>query len=123
MTDEQRADAILIRMGFPPSETGRYVTALRASVRRQVTEHGLVNRSGGSWSDDVSPYDYEGRAKALLAADWELEQKHCFEVKAIDGVDGVADLMPWLGDRLREAKMKWRKWRNRGLVNPYREAA
>lgn len=110
-----RADQIMLEMGFPETERGPYSTELRALVCRQVSE-GLRRRSAGTWARDDIPC--EERAKAFLAVEWEFAHGHAHEVKAIGGF--AWDNIPaWIGDRLRELRFHWRKWQNRKLINPY----
>jgi hypothetical protein len=111
------AEEIVRRMGFPDTEQGPYVQALRQQVRKQVAQ-GMVNRSGGSWGPEGEKLDCEGRARELLACDWEIEHEHCHRVEAMDGIRNR--LRPWIGDRFRAAACKWRIWRDRRLVNPYK---
>lgn len=147
MTDDERAAFIMEhRMGFPPSETGPHVTALRALVRKQVSE-GLINRSGGTWADECYRRDENGfiigyaisaeeRARVLLEWDWEIEHGHsrCMSLLDCAPVMWRFDtctmrwrlefapryLKPWLQDRWSYIPYQWRRWRNRNLKNPYR---
>lgn len=112
------AEEIIRHMGFPDTECGPFVTALRASVAKQVAD-GMTNRSGGTWAP--GNHSYEDRAKALLAWDWELEHGHHYRVEAIDGF--AWDNIPhWLGDKWRYSLMEIRAFINRKIlrkINPY----
>lgn len=139
---ENRAARIMLKMGFPPTETGPFVSELRAKIVKQVAE-GLVNRSGGSWAEGCYERDEEGhavgwkisheeRARSLLEMEWSIEKGHAYEVKAIDPPihwtfststmrRGIrvhwSLLLPWVGDRFRELAMVLRI--RRGGKNPY----
>lgn len=54
-----RGDVIMLRMGFPRTETGPYVTELRNSIERQVSE-GMRSRSGGTWGVGLREADLRG---------------------------------------------------------------
>ena len=120
MTEEERAAGIMLRMGFPDTERGPFVTELRTLIRRQVSE-GLVNRSGGSWAPGAETLTYEERAKHLLAWEWEIQHGHSYRVEAIDGLHRRA-VLPWLRDRAREFALDIRLWWDRKVMktaNPY----
>lgn len=147
MTDDERAAFILEhRMGFPPSETGRYVSELRAHVRKQVSE-GMCLRSGGTWSDECYTRDgngfitgfsisHEDRARAILQMDWEMERGRSRCMNLVDSAPimwrfntrtmcwrlefAPRYIKPWLQDRFGWFGYRWRTWRNRNLKNPYR---
>jgi len=114
------AEKIMLRMGFPETETGPYVTKLRENIRRQVAG-GMRNRSGGSWAPGAEKLTAEQRAKELLALDWEIEHGHSYRVECLDGPHSLKDVLPWLGDLWRNAAMKVRMLKHRvlGQTNPY----
>jgi len=139
MTDEERATWIVERMGFPATETGPYVTMLRADILRQVRDHGLMNRSGGTWAHELDPDEpvptMEERARELLAWDWELEHGNTVRIELGDSAPiqwrfNVKTmrwrlqirphlLAPWLRDRWRLFLFDWTRARRRDR-NPYR---
>lgn len=51
MTDQEKAARLMLRMGFPETEGGPYVTELRSHILGQV-RRGMTDRSGGTWRDD-----------------------------------------------------------------------
>lgn len=133
---KRSADEIMERGGFPPTETGPYVTALRKQTRELVEKHGLADRSPGTWG--AGPIDTESRAKALLASQWRMDHGHCCRIECIGGppwgwtwVPTTFASMerryeirwrmigPWLGDLCRRVGMRYRVWRDRNLENPY----
>ena len=140
MTDDERTEAIMARMGFRPDDDGPMVTALRKEMRHQVQDHGLVNRSGGSWAPQ---YGFNGmllppeqRARAFLEVEWSLAQGYHCEVKCMDRPWGkrtdvrtmkrtyfvkLDDVPVWLRDRWRsfllDIRIRWDKLR--GIRNPY----
>ena len=141
MTNDERADFILEhRMGFPPTATGPYVTALRALVRKQVA-NGMTNRSGGSWDTENHPdiwQQHEERARCILEWDWEIEHGHSCRVELVDSgpINKRFDtdtmrwywrfrpqlIRPWIADRCRSVWMTIRVWWDRGVMrrrNPY----
>ena len=132
-------DQMMEHMGFPATETGPYVTELRAVVARQISE-GVVYRSGGSWAERC--FDKEGnwtisheeRARELLAVEWEIQNAHSCRVECVDpiiwrsynvrtGERSVRvrwHMIPaWCRDQFRRAGMRYRVWRNRNTTNPY----
>jgi hypothetical protein len=129
------AEDIVLKMGFPDDATGPYVTALRTLVREQVSQ-GMTNRSGGTWADPAIWNDHEERARCFLEIDWDLKQGYSCRVELLDTaplmwrynlrtmrrhIEFRPDLIrPWLADRWRLAAMRWRVWRGRRQVNPYR---
>lgn len=129
---QRTPEQIMERMRFAVTDRGPYVTELRALIARQVAE-GLTDRSAGSWAGDVFP-DAEERAKALLSWEWATERGHCCRQEVIDPLihwtfstktmrRGIRihwrSIPAWVCDRLREAAMRWRVWRDRDLPNPY----
>lgn len=130
---KRTTDEIMERGGFPPTETGPYVTALREQTRELVEKRGLCDRSPGTWGP--GPSTPETRAKALLASQWRMDHGHMCRIECIDGppwgwtfdthtmrrsfqIDWR--LIPtWLGDLRRRFEMRYRVWRDRHLVNPY----
>jgi hypothetical protein len=135
MTDDERSAFIMEhRMGFPPSETGPFVTALRAKVREQVAE-GLTNRSGGTWATDEIWHQHEERARCILEMEWSIDRGHYHQTEVFDcypinrrfntrtmrwHYEFRPDrIMPWVRDQIRLVGYHWRKWRDRKLVNPY----
>lgn len=110
-------DEIMIRMGFPPTAKGPHIDLLRERIRDQAAQ-GLVYRSGGTWAPGSESMTLDGRAKHLLAWEWAIERGHYSTVRAIDGLT-VRSLIPWVGDRLRDAAMRLRVWRDRRVTNPY----
>ena len=114
---KNRAEQIMLRMGFPASECGPYVMKLRSHILEQV-QQGLQTRSGGTWVDDARGMSHEDRAREILAVDWEIEHGHGYRVEALDGF-GWRYFFPWIGDRIREVAMHLRIWRDRNRVNPY----
>ncbi len=126
-------DQIMERMGFPATETGPYVTQLRALVARQMSQ-GMVERSAGSWAGD---FDCETRAKAFLAVEWAIEHGHCHQTECLDSFPitryySTRDMrwhysfrprriMPWLRDRVRLLGFHWRTKRDwlLGRSNPF----
>lgn len=127
------ANEIMLRMGFPDTETGPYVTELRKLIEKQVSE-GLRNRSAGTW---VGNHSHEERARIFLMAEWNIQQGYAYKVKVIDPpIRRVIDLktmkrrwvikwhrLPaWLGDKLRAKRSRLRMWRDRvlGIQNPYK---
>lgn len=118
MTEEERAAYLMLRMGFPVTEIGPYVTELRAHILDQV-RRGMTNRSGGTWRDDDIWSRHEDRARELLGVDWAFEHGHTYRVEAIDGFRWRY-LRAWLGDRVRYLAFRWRMFRDRNLTNPYR---
>ena len=56
MTPAERVEWIMDRcLGFPATETGPNVTALRELIRKQVTDHGMVSCSAGTWAPECGP--------------------------------------------------------------------
>lgn len=123
------ADEIMLRMGFPETETGPYVTQLRALIAEQV-KHGLVDHSSGTWAP--GRHSAETRAKALLGMHWAMDRGHHCRVECIDGLRGWRrrgdgklkhpNLIPWLQDKWRETIMQLRVARDRYILrirNPY----
>lgn len=121
------------KMHFSDTETGLFVTALRENVRKQVM-NGLTNRSGGTWGPEGEKLDYEGKAKALLKIDWNLEHGHSNQIRCFDLVVSWAFniqtgrwfirvrwrmIRLWVGDQFRRVGARYRVWRDRNLVNPY----
>lgn len=136
MTNEERAAAIMLRMGFQPSDAGPYVAELRAHVAKQVAQ-GMQNRSRGSWTPEGAALSAEERAKHWLAWDWELAQRHSYRVEAMDGIIWTTtdvrtmkrstrvlwgQIPAWVGDQYRRLACDVRTfWHRRILrrVNPY----
>lgn len=110
---KERADKIMSKMGFDHADNGPFVTKLRAEIERQVRDHGLVSRSGGTWArNDLSA---EERARVLLEWEWEIAKGHYCEVKNIDDRAHV-------GDRLRSLWLTVRVFWGRRILrrrNPY----
>ena len=109
----ERTDIIMMQMGFHPSDRGPNVTALRASIDRQVRDNGLVGASYGSWVDNPNA---EERAREHLALEWALQRGHSHQVKNFDS--------NWnIGDQWRAFLMQIRVWRDKllGNRNPYRK--
>jgi hypothetical protein len=126
----------MAHMGFPETETGPCVTALRAHIAKQL-EAGMVMRSAGSWSEAGLALSHEDRAREILAFDWAVERCHTYRVKCFDrpvwwqwDFSGPLPVMrfrvswrsipAWVGDRFREFGCRYRVWRDRKLVNPWR---
>jgi hypothetical protein len=140
MNANDRTDVIMKRMGFEPSDEGRMVSRLRGEIARQVHEHGLVNRSAGTWAPEYGPAGMflgsEERARAFLEMEWSLARGYSSEVKCLDRPWGRKrdlkkgrtyyfvdwkDIPVWFGDRWRSFKMDLRIAfdRLRGIRNPY----
>lgn len=136
-------DQMMARMGFSPTDNGRYVTDLRKLVRRQISE-GMINRSAGSWAPEHGlggmRLPAEERARAFLEMEWELAQGHSYEVKCFDRPFGwryhlkrdqwryeivFSKIPAWLGDRWRSFRMTLRARGSRllGNRNPYARSA
>lgn len=141
MTPEQ----LMLNIGFPPTETGPYVTELREHIARQMA-YGMTNRSAGTFAEEcyardenrfITGYNIspEERARAMLEMDWAMENGHSYRTECIDPPIGWrynvktmrrtlkvrwSRLLPWVGDRFREAAMRWRI--RRGGQNPYRNS-
>lgn len=73
---------IMARMGYPETETGPYVTELRAYVAKKM-DRGLVGMSGGTWGSDVAKMTLEERAKAHLAFLWAADN-FSYKVERLD---------------------------------------
>lgn len=114
-----KAESILIGMGFPETADGPFVRELRAHIRKQV-ERGMLNRSGGTWAPGSSKLTHDERAREILAVDWEIAHGHSYRVELFDGLRSWRHILPWLGDNVRFAAMKARIWWHRNLKNPYR---
>jgi hypothetical protein len=140
MTNVDRAETIMTRMGFSDSDNGPMVSELRNEIVEQVRDRGLVSRSAGTWAPECGPagrnLSAEERARAHLEVEWALSHGYCSEMKCLDRPWGKRinvrtmkrtyyivwdDLPVWAGDRWRSAKMKARiAWdRLRGIRNPY----
>jgi hypothetical protein len=131
------ANRIVERMGFPASETGPYVSALRRHVEHQV-DRGLVSRSAGWWSPEGRRLSLEDRAREILAFDWAAE-RYSYRTENIDGAPwgwrtDVRSMsrrfeVQWrrvpswfIGDPLRRYRALLRRWWDRevrGIRNPY----
>lgn len=119
MDEIERRDFLMLRMGFPETERGRFVTALREETLRQV-RRGLVNTSAGTWRHELEggpAPSHEERARAILAMWWEIDHGHANRVENLDGDDWWAAI----GDRLRRLAADARRlWgRARGRKNPW----
>lgn len=140
------ASEMMLKMGFPPSETGPYVTELRALIERKSAE-GRVGCSGVTWADECYELDdagfitgykisHEDRAKAMLEMEWAVDNGHSYRVSTVDPIicrtfntttmrRGIrvrwSSILPWVGDRWKETMMNIRVWH--GGKNPYRETA
>lgn len=120
--------------GFRDADSGPFVTELRHAMERKQAA-GLKYMSPGTWAD--GPFwevGAEQRAQALLAMEWSFERGHTYRVECLEPpirwqydartlrrslhVDWRS-IPSWLGDRWREAGMRYRMWRDRKLVNPY----
>lgn len=122
--------------GFTASATGPYAAELRERLARMETE-GLKSISPGTWAG--GPFweiDPEVRAQEILAMEWAMERGHAYRTECLDSVVHWSyntrtgkrrvrvnwSMIPaWLGDRWREAGMRYRVWRDRNLTNPYRQ--
>lgn len=121
------AEEIMLRMGFPETEDGHYVTLFRAMIAREV-ECGMVDHSYGTWAGDIS---CEERAKMFLALDWARRRGHQCRVELIDRLtwrrfwrrkDKVEMLAAWTRDGVRRAVVSFRVWRDKYVLrlrNPY----
>lgn len=133
INEQDRASAIMLKMGFPETEVGPHVTELRKLIRRQVSE-GMTDRSAGTWAP--GNHSHEDRAKAFLSSEWSMQRGHSYRVECFDPIiRRSTDLRTmkrsvrvewkriplWLGDRVRETAMKLRIWRDRlrSVTNPY----
>jgi hypothetical protein len=107
---------IMLRLGFPSTETGPFVSQVRAEIVRL----GLVD-SHVSWASGAEGLSHEERARCWLEMHWEAEQNHAFRVEAMDGWRENG-LRPWLRDRARQVAMHVRIFWHRLLRrrNPYR---
>ena len=105
------ADEIMVQMGFTAADQGPNVTALRASIERQVRDHGLAGASYGSW---VGNPDAETRAKAHLGVEWAIQHGHSCRIEHVDSRRHFGDL--W-----RRFLMNLRIWRDVVLMrsNPF----
>jgi hypothetical protein len=126
------------KAGFRNSDSGPFVGELRELMARREAD-GLVSTSPGTWAD--GPFweiDPEVRARELLAVEWSMKHGHSYRVECLDPpihwqynartgrrrlVVGWTRIPIWVGDRWRELGMHYRVWRDRKLVNPYRDAA
>ena len=145
-TDEQRADLIMAKLGFPATVHVRsplysvktpHVDKLRALMLRKVRE-GMLDM-GVSWANSIMPF--EERARAILAVQWEIEHKHsrslecadCFPINRRFNTKTMTSyyefrperIKPWLRDLRSSLAMRCRIARDWicGLRNPYREGA
>lgn len=134
MTPAQR---IMAQLGYPETEHGPFVTELRKHIQNRVDCEGLVGMSPGTWSGE--PTSYEERAKAQLAFDWEVANRHSHRVECIDGLPirwryDIANwpkrrlevrwskAPAWIGDVLRKHHCRLRVWWDRAILrkrNPY----
>lgn len=128
------ADDIMNKMGFPASEQGHYVTLLRASIERQVRDHGLAGASYGSWAGNP---DAEERARAFLEVEWAIAHGHSYQTECLDDFPinryfSTRDMRwhyefkpcriaPWLRDQWRVLWFHFRVTRDRllGRTNPF----
>lgn len=110
-------DQMMSRMGFETTDTGPYVTELRAVVARQMSE-GLISRSAGTWAP--GNHSAEDRARAFLAYEWSMQQWHSYRVENIDR--DWSEQLTMIGDRIREVGFHFRMLRSKLLRrrNPYR---
>lgn len=136
-TEISPVDLVMAEMGFTPFDTGPYVTELRGVMAEKV-ERGLRRASAGTFPGVLSSITAEERARAHLAMNWEIAQGMTYRVDCIDGkpwgwtFNAVTMkrrwrikwqyILPWLGDRRREAGFLVRRWWRRKVlkqVNPY----
>lgn len=110
-------DEMMARMGFAPTDTGPFVTELRALIARQMSQ-GMVDRSAGTWAP--GEHTAEDRARTLLQVEWAMEHGHAHEVKNID--EDWSEPLTMIGDKLREGAFHLRVMRDKvlGRRNPYR---
>lgn len=123
----------MARFGIPETEQGPFVAALREATQKKL-DSGMVMQSAGMMADGFYSLPYEEQAKARLAFDWALERRHSYRTEVIDPMWGWRTdtrtmkrrpyvrwhrIPAWLGDRFREAAMKYRVWRDRTISNPY----
>lgn len=145
MNDEERTNFIMVRMGFAPADVGQNVSALRKEIGRQVREHGLTDRSDGTWAPEHGPrgmkLSAEDRARAFLELEWELAQGHYCKQSIIDPPFGwrcdllrkkwryeivFSDVPTWIGDCWRSGWLSLRVWFKRRVLrrrNPYSTSA
>lgn len=128
---------VMRRAGFADTDTGPFVTEVRASMARKQAD-GLVSMSPGTWAG--GPFweiDPEVRARELLAMEWAMERGHFYRQECIDPpiywqynlrdrkrrlVVKWKRVPDWFGDRWRATGMRYRIWRDRNIVNPYSRA-
>jgi hypothetical protein len=133
---EDRPARLMRRMGYPATETGPYVTELRAWVNQKCAE-GMQNISGGTWAPGAAGLSYEERARQTLAFMWSANL-YAYSVKSLDGPPWryVTDVQTmrrrlvihwgrapaWLSDVLRASAIRLRRlWdrKVRRVENPY----
>lgn len=132
---ERSAAEIMDYMGFPETERGLFVSALRATVERDVAAKGLRLRSRGTMSED-----HEEVAREHLAIDWAIERGHSCRREVMDPIFGwntdvrTMKRTPyfrwrrapaWVADRFRELAMNLRIFRDRKILcikNTYERA-
>jgi hypothetical protein len=135
MSGDDRTNKIMRNMGFADDDEGPLVLKLRGEIARQVHEHGLVNRSAGTWAPEHGlagmKLSQEERARAILEMEWSIARGYTSEVRCLDRPWGKKiDVRTtfyvnwddtWCGDRWRSFKMDVRiAWdRLRGIRNPY----
>lgn len=136
-------ERIMNGMGFPPTASGPFVSALRKKTTDEVVMKGLRSRHT-SFEPEAELLTYDERAKAILAWEWAMERGHSYKQKCFAPPVGWRfvinhtgrrhtewriyirwnRLLPWFGDRIRQIGMKWRVFRDKRILklrNPYEQ--
>lgn len=136
----EKAEKIMLGMGFPSTENGEYVNALRKEVLEMI-ERGVTYVSPGTWKDSAIFFDHEERARHLLQFWWTINLDLSYRRELIDdppltfmkkrarGSDIYINVIevhpksviPWIRDQFR--KLTYYFWKSYNWLfnvqNPY----
>jgi len=124
----EKAENIVLGMGFPSTENGKYMNALRKEVLKKV-EGGVTYISPGTWKDPTIFRDHEERAREILQLWWNLKHRLAYRRELIDNppltfmkkrmIDSKIytsivefhpeSILPWIRDQFRKLIFYFRK--------------
>ena len=124
----EKVEKIVLGMGFPSTENGKYVNALRKEVSEMI-ERGVTYISPGTWRDPAILFDHEERARQFLQLWWSVKHGLTYRRELIDNppltfmkkrmvgsnvYTNVVEfhpesIIPWIKDQFRKLIFYFRK--------------